>query len=112
MATINKWTNEEIAVLVYFVSRKADHEACCNIIGWKCHVRELRTVDGVRNKLEDVRKHNGKLLDQGRWNCDEVDRWLVDLGLPNLDALVEVDVQELQAVAAVRSHHPPHIACD
>ena len=107
MSTINKWSNEEIAVLVYFVSRKADHEACCNVIGLKCDVREVRTVDGIRNKLDDIRMHNRKLLDQGRWNCDEVDKWLVNLGLPNLDALIEVDVQELQVVAAVRSYCPP-----
>ena len=101
-----KWSKEEIAVLLYFASRNADHEACRNIVGRKCNVENLRTASAVRTKLDDIRRNNDELWDpKSGWDHGKVDEWLVALGLPNLAALVEVGLEELQAVIAVRS--PP-----
>ena len=112
MGTV-KWSTEEIAVLVYFASRNADHEACSKIIGLKCGVEDPRTAGAVRMKLDDVRGNDGSLWDQkSGWSRDRVDEWLVALGLSNLGVLVEVGFVELQAVAAVRDPQLPHWWCD
>ena len=99
-----KWSEEETAVLVYFASRHADHEACSKIIGLKCNVQEPRTASAVRMKLEEIRGNNVSLWDpKSGWDYCKVDEWLVALGLPKLGVLVEVGFEELQAVTAVRS---------
>ena len=98
-----KWSQEETAVLVYFASRNADHEACGSIVGRKCGVEISRTASAVRMKLDEVRRNNVELWDsKSGWDRGKVDEWLVALGLPNLGALVEVGFEELQVVIAVR----------
>ena len=108
MATSGKWSSEETAVLVYLVSRKADHEACCKIISLKCKLKEVRTVNGIRMKLDEIRKLHSELLNgRGQWDCKKVDKWLLNFKLPDREALLGVGLQELQIVAAVsrpRSH--------
>lgn len=98
-----RWSKGETAVLVYFASRNADHEACSSIVGRKCGIETSRTASSVRQKLEEVRKNNVELWkSKSGWDRGKVDEWLVALGLPNLGALVEVGLEELQAVIAVR----------
>lgn len=98
-----KWSAEETAVLIYFASRNAGHEGCSKIVGMKCRLQELRTANAVRQKLLDIRENNVKLYqEESGWDFAKVDEWLVGLGIPKLDALLEVGIHELQAVAAVR----------
>lgn len=53
-----RWTNPEIAIIVYFASRNAGHEECRKILNLKTagHFEEPRTTLSIRNKLDDIRK--------------------------------------------------------
>lgn len=102
-----KWSQEETAVIVYFASRNADHEACSTIVSRKCDGQQPRTAGAVRMKLNEIRGNNVDLWDsKSGWDRGKVDEWLVALEMPNLGALVEVGFEELQTVTAVRL--PPY----
>ena len=53
-----RWTNPEIAIIVYFAFRNAGHEGCRKILNLKTagQFEEPRTTLSIRNKLDDIRK--------------------------------------------------------
>ncbi len=68
----SKWSKHEAAVVVYFASRNADHEACSKILGLKCSAP--RTAFAIRKKLAQIRADNVSLWDQkSGWDRDKVD---------------------------------------
>ena len=102
-----KWSKEETAVLVYFASRNANHEGCCQILGMRFGPDKHRSANAVRQKLSAIRDNNVELC-RGKkgWDQTKVDEWLIALGISDLDALLEVRSQELDKVAPVRYRLP------
>ncbi|KAL8789531.1 MAG: hypothetical protein Q9213_001144 [Squamulea squamosa] len=77
---------------VYFASKGASHESCRKILALKLAEQqpEPRSMLAVRGKLDQIRKIPGLWDDISGWDQAAVDQWLVDLGVENLRALVEV----------------------
>lgn len=95
------WEDDETAIILYFVSRKVDHQGCCRIL--KLKTGKDRSVAAVRCML--VRFHRpglGLWSQAGGWNRAEVDRWLLEIGIPCLQALTYAGTDELEQVAVVR----------
>jgi len=101
-----RWTNPEIAIVVYFASRNAGHEGCRKILNLKTagHFEESRTTLSIRNKLDDIRKIDSLWDEAEGWNIAAVDEWLVALGIENLQALVGVGYEELDQIPEVSSY--------
>lgn len=98
-----KWTNHEIAIIVYFASRKIDHQSCSRLLNSKTAGRcgNPRTAYGVRTKLERIRETSGLWLQATGWNLDAVDRWLLTLEVPNLVASLNVSPEEVLMISPV-----------
>lgn len=100
------WSSEELAVAVYFSSRKAGHEACARILARKLPSQHgiARTAQSVRSKLDKVRAIDGLWDDKVKWHLDAVDRWLVDdLDVGKLEMLVSLDQEELAMIPQASS---------
>ncbi|KAL9045012.1 MAG: hypothetical protein Q9214_001892 [Letrouitia sp. 1 TL-2023] len=97
----NQWDDYETAIVVYFASRHASHDACRQILDLKCAGKhaEPRTVISVRSKLDAIRKIEGLWSDRQGWNRIAVDNWLISLRLPELQAAVGVGKEELSMIA-------------
>ncbi len=107
-----RWTNSEIAIVVYFAFRNADHEECRKILNLKIarHFEKSRTTLSIRNKLDDIRKIESLWNEAEGWNIAAVDEWLVALDIENLQALVGVEHEELDQISKVSSYRSKHNA--
>ena len=99
----SKWDDSEVAVVVYFASRGASHEACRKILALKCAGRcaSGQTLLAVRGKLYTVRQNSDLWSEASGWNRGAVDSWLLDLETKSLQDLVAVGEVELSMVPKV-----------
>ena len=79
------WTEEEIAVTVYFASQGVQHEVIAKILAQRGFT--LRTKVGVKDKLIETHKKHPELKSSRHWNSEKVDNWLDGL-LEHLNAAI------------------------
>ena len=68
---------------------------------------EPRTLQSVRSKLDGIRKIDGLWNSANGWDIEAVDRWLLTLQVPNLEATVGFSYKELSFVPEVICYFPP-----
>ena len=102
-----RWTNFETAVVVYFASRRVDHEGCHKILSIKGvgFGNPPRSVISVRNRLDEIRSRLPLWTEEGAWNVAEVDKWLKSLDI-NLAFAVFAGDAEISCIAPVRQTSP------
>lgn len=103
--TRQKWSNYEKAIVVYFASRHASHEGCSKILHHKSG-GEPRTIQSIRSKLDGIRKIGGLWDKNERWDIEAVDRWLLTLDVPDLQAALGFGYEELSFVPEVYCYVP------
>ena len=104
--TGQKWTDYELAIVVYFASRHASHKGCNKILHMKSG-GEPRTLQSVRSMLDGIRKIDGLWNSAKGWDIEAVDRWLLTLAVPNLEATVGFSYEELSFIPEVIYYIPP-----
>ena len=67
---------------------------------------ELRTVQTVRSKLDEIRKIDGLWDSAKRWDIEAVDCWLLTFQVSNLEATVGFSYGELSFVPEIIYHIP------
>ena len=99
----SRWTNEEIAVIVYFRSRGISIVHCKDLLELKLPFQQHRTLDGVTLKLQ-VLSRDHQLSDQHtkQWFIDASDNYINSLGLSNLSELTQVGLQERGIIGDVK----------
>ena len=107
----NRWSKVEETILLYFNSRGVQHEACAALITLKCN--RIRSMLGIRHRLEDLRKHNPSLWDVNaqNWNLDAVNMWLLDQNIPNLQSFLSFGREEETIVERVSFMHRYLMSC-
>ena len=65
----SQWTRQELAIVVYFASRGAGHEACRKILLRKVAGKrpEERTLLAIRGRLDQIRHVEGLWNDTTGW---------------------------------------------
>lgn len=98
------WTEEEVVTMVYFASRKVDHEGVSKILTIKLSEStvEPRTVLAIRSKLDGIRGIEGLWSSKDGWNIHNVDQWLIGRNVPNLQTCISFGEAELAMVSDVR----------
>ncbi|KAJ9386291.1 hypothetical protein DTO063F5_3805 [Paecilomyces variotii] len=71
-----EWIEGEIALILYFSSAGIQHRIIVDLLRER---KFSRTVTAVRNKLAELRTRKSLGHPFGRWNVDEVDRFIVEL---------------------------------
>lgn len=101
-----RWTNSEIAIVVYFAFRNANHEECRKILNLKIaeQFEKSWTTLSIRNKLDDIRKIDSLWNEAEEWNIAAVDEWLVALNIKNLQALLVTEYKELNQISKMSSY--------
>ena len=94
------WAQDEIAIIVYFASRKVDHESCRRLLS---HLAQSqRSAYAIRGKLDTVRDMDLGLWSQNAgWNVSAVDWWLLGLNVSNLTSILQIGLPELEMMSAV-----------
>jgi DNA-binding transcriptional MerR regulator len=97
-----RWTEEELAIVLYFRARGVSVEGCKDILNYKdaSSHGQPRTVNSVQNKLHDLAK-DAKLFYNGEWSIEGTNAFLSGLELPNLQSLVGLDDRILQMMGDV-----------
>lgn len=102
------WTDYELAIVVYFASRKADYEACSKILALKSAGQfEARLTVSVRSKLDKIREMPNLWNTTNGWNLEAVDNWLISLNVPELRAAIAFSNEELSLISPVSA--PPNL---
>ena len=100
------WTKAETAVVVYFASRGAGHEACSKIVSLKTELPN-RGVISMRTKINHIRSQHALSNEANGWDLVAVDKFLQSLELLNLEALCGVGQEELSLMPEVHVLHAP-----
>lgn len=98
------WKDKEVAIIVYFASRRVDHDSCQRLLEFKTSTTSetSRTAYAIRAKLDSIKdKHAGLWSQDAGWNVDAVDNWLLGLRISNLAVCLSVGETELQLISLV-----------
>ena len=101
--TLRRWNDDELAIVIYFVFRNADHEAYVKIIQYKIEKKNLKSRSNVavRIKLDDIRKIKNLWHHQTDWNLKIVDEYLKNLHVFDFDALKNVNEKKLTLISEI-----------
>lgn len=92
-----RWTNQEIAVVIFYASRRVSHQACSDLVSLKCGT--TRTVTSVRSKVLSLRSEHPQL--EKPWRLEQVNVWLQGLQGVDLNLLTFND-ETIEIISQVR----------
>ena len=96
-----RWTTIEKAVILFYASRGVEHQACSEILDWKCGTD--RGLSSVRTQLAKLRTENPRLYNDNErtWNVNEVDIWIREQELPDMTSFLSFGADENRIMAKV-----------
>lgn len=86
--TPQAWELCEVIVILFFASRTVSHEACVDLLNYKCN--SFRELPAVQSKLQAIcQKHRGFYNTESKtWNMEAVDEWISSQNVDNLKDLI------------------------
>ena len=98
MSKKDRWTDPEIAVIVYFRSKGQSVEDCVHILSVK---GRARTTDTVTQKLSNLSKDFLLVDENGKWLTERCDHFLQGLDLLDYPGLLAIDEDEERVIIEV-----------
>ncbi|KAI9732157.1 MAG: hypothetical protein M1834_004253 [Cirrosporium novae-zelandiae] len=77
------WSDAELIVLIFWISRGVYHETCAHLINQKCG--QSRTIVGLRDRLRRLREGFPEIGHHNHWNIEAVDNWVQSRGLGRME---------------------------
>ena len=93
-----RWTEPELAVIVYFRSKGQSISDCVHILSVKLGPR---SINAVTQKLSELSKEHALVDQDGKWLTESCDRFLQGLDLLKHPDLLAIDENEERAITEV-----------